>query len=260
MKWALQRQLFYIFILVVFFAILGFLIGYPHFNKAPTCSDSKQNGTETGIDCGGLCARACIEALHPVSVIWSRAFRVVPGRYNAMAYLENKNPNVAVSKIKYRFRFSDRDNIYIGKRDGETFIPPAGKFAIFEPAVDVGSSIPVYTTFEFTEEPVWIQVPEEKINQLKVFVSNIKLEGETTSPKLFATIRNYSLFDIPEINVVVILYDALGNAVSASRTYLDELQGEESAEVSFTWPEPFSSGIVAKEIIPIFNVFSVKLK
>jgi len=260
MTWAMERQLFYILIFTLLFAVFGFFIGYPYFNRAPTCTDNKQNGTETGVDCGGSCIRACIAELDPVSVLWSRAFKVVPGRYNAVAYLENKNPNVVVNKIKYRFRFADKDNIYIAKREGQTYIPSAGKFAIFEPAIDVGNSVPVYTTFEFTEVPSWVQVPKEKIDQVKVFVSNIRLEDEMISPKLFATVRNFSLFSISEISVVAVLYDALGNAVSASRTYLDELRGEESAEVNFTWPEPFSAGVVAKEIIPIYNIFLVKLK
>ena len=67
-----------------------------------------------------------------VSVIWTRAFKVISGRYNAVAYLENHNKNAAIYRIKYKFRFSDKDNIYIGKREGETFIPSSGKFAIFE--------------------------------------------------------------------------------------------------------------------------------
>lgn len=260
MTWALKRQIFYVGVLLVFFLSFAFLIAYPYLNKAPTCFDRKQNGDEAGVDCGGSCVKACIFAVDEISVLWSRAFRVVPGRYNAVAYLENKNINTAINKINYRFRFADKDNIYIGKREGVTSVPPSGKFAIFEPAIDVGNSIPVYTTFEFTESPLWLQVSEEKVGQLKVLASNIKLEDEGTSPKLSATIKNNSLFIIPEVNVVAILYDASHNAVSISRTYIDVLRAEEVKEVSFTWPEPISKPIVYKEIIPMFNIFSVKLK
>jgi len=260
MTWALRRQLLYVAIVVAFFVVFGFLIIYPKINKAPICTDGKQNGDETGIDCGGTCPVACTFQVDKVSILWSRAFRVVPGRYNAVAYLENHNKNTVINKITYRFRFADKDNIYIGKREGSTYVPPSGNFAVFEPAIDMGNSIPIYTTFEFAEMPIWIQVPEEKINQLKVFVSNIKLENEATSPILSATIKNNSLFQIPEINIVAILYDQAGNAISASRTYLDVLQGEENAEINFTWPEAFSEKVIAKEIIPMYNIFSVKLK
>jgi len=260
MTWAFKRQIFYVGVLVILFLVFGFLITYPVLNKAPSCADNKQNGDEIGTDCGGSCAKLCFSQVDPVSIIWSRAFRVVPGRYNAIAYLLNPNKNTAVSKINYKFRFADANNVYIGKREGSTFIPPSGKFAVFEPAIDIGNSIPVYVTFEFTQTPAWVTVTQEKINQLQIFVSNIILTDETASPKLSATIKNNSLFTIPGVNVVAILYDANGNAVSASNTYLDMLNPEESADINFTWPEMLSNKVIAEEIIPLYNIFKVELK
>ena len=260
MTWGLKRQIFYVIVLILFIAGFAFLILYPKFNKAPTCSDWKQNGEETGVDCGGSCVRACLAEQDDISVRWARAFQVIPGRYNAVAYITNHNKNVAVQKINYRFRFGDENNIYIGKRDGSTFIPPGGNFAIFEPAIGVGNSIPVYTTFEFTETPVWLQVPVEKINQLKVLGSDIELQGEDTAPRLSATVKNNSLFTIKNLGVVAILYEADGNTVSASRTYLEKLSPLEIKNITFTWPEPFDKPVVEKEILPIFDIFSAKLE
>lgn len=260
MNWALRRQIFSVIIFILLLGLLGFLIIFSRLNKAPTCSDLRQNGNETGIDCGGSCARACLAQVDKVSVLWARSFRVVPGRYNAVAYLENHNRNTAADKVNYRFRFADKDNVYIGKREGSTFIPPSGKFAVFEPAVDVGNSVPVYTTFEFTQTPNWISVSPEKINQLQILTSNIILENANTSPVLSATIKNNSLFIVPDVNVVAILYGENHNAVSVSRTYLDSLKGEEGRDIHFTWPEPITTKIVAKELIPMYNIFLVKLK
>ena len=241
MTWALKRQIFYLVVLLVFLFILGFLIVSPYINKVPTCTDNIRNGIETGIDCGGSCARACTFEVNQISVLWSRTFEVI-------------------EKIKYKFRFADKNNIYIGKRDGETFIPPSGKFAIFETGIGVGNSIPVYTTFEFTETPIWHNVSEEKLNQLKVLISDIKLENQDTSPHLSATIKNDSLFTIPEVSIVALLYDEKGNAISASRTYLDVLAGKEIQNINFTWPKPILGNVIAKEIIPMYNFFLVKLK
>ncbi|MDP2789433.1 MAG: hypothetical protein Q8O46_05350 [bacterium] len=260
MSWAFKRQILVLTVMAVLFSLFVFFVVVPYFYKTPTCTDNKQNGDEVGVDCGGSCTLACTFEADRVSVLWSRSFQVVEERYNAVAYVENKNRNKAVEKINYKFRFADKDNIYIGIREGSTTIPPAGKFAIFEPAVDVGNSIPVYTTFEFTEEPIWVNVPEEKISQLKITISSIKLEDESFSPRLSANLKNNSLFDINEVGVVAILYDAVGNALSVSRTYLDILQAEEAETVNFTWPEPFPRPIVAKEIIPIYNIFSTQLK
>ena len=259
MPWALKRQLIYTSVVVFVLAFFAFLIIFPQLNKAPTCFDGKQNGEETGVDCGGSCMIACTKQVDHLSVLWARIFRVVPGRYNAVAYLENQNENMAIYKIGYRFRFADKDNVYIGKRDGFTYVPPSGKFTVFAPAIDVGNTIPVYTSFEFTEDPVWVKVPSEKVDQLKVEVSDIKLENETTSPALSATITNKSLFRIPEVSVTSILYDALGNAVSTSHTVIDVLKPEEKTQVNFTWREPILKKVVQKEILPTFDIFSAEL-
>lgn len=258
MTWALKRKITYVSIVSLFFLGFGALVSYPHLTKDPTCNDGKQNGDEIGVDCGGSCTLQCSFAVDKISIVWSRSFEVLPGRYNAVAYLENQNINTAAYKVKYKFRFADKDNLYIGKRDGEAYIPPAGKFAIFEPAIDLGNSVPVYTTFEFTEVPVWVNIPKEKIDQLKVSIANIELENEDTAPHLSAKITNESLFDINEINVVAILYDNLGNAISASRTYVDSLGGEVEAPLNFTWPQPFKSKVITKEIIPMYNIFNAK--
>ncbi len=260
MTWALKRQILFLLVFAVAFSLFAVWITYPLFHRPPSCVDHTQNGDELGVDCGGSCNTACAQHVDPISVLWSRSFQVVPGRYNAVAYIENHNENVAVKKIRYKFRFADKDNLYIGKREGSTYIPPSGNFAIFEPAVDVGNSVPVYTSFEFSEEPIWSQVSPDKADQLKVFTTDIQLVNEETSPKLSAVLTNNSLFVIPEVTVVAILYDELGNAVSASRTYVDVLNKEQSQKVNFTWPEAFPKKVVVKEIIPMFDVFLARLK
>ncbi len=202
----------------------------------------------------------CRAEVDDISVLWSRAFKVVNGRYNAVAYLENQNDAAVVKKINYRFRFADKDNLYIGQREGSTFVPAGGRFAVFEPGVNVGNSIPVYTTFEFTEAPIWLAVEKELLNTVKVFPSNIVLENEGTNPTLSVNIKNNSFYIVPQVNVVAILYDENGNALSASRSVVDELAPEEERGVFFTWPEPWEGTTVTKEIIPTFDVFLIKLK
>lgn len=260
MNWALKRQILDVIILILFIAGFAFLIIYPKVNRPPTCYDGKQNGDETGVDCGGACERACLAEQEGLAVVWARAFKVIPGRYNAVAYITNHNKDAAIKKINYRFRFGDKNNIYIGKRDGVTFIPPGGSFAVFEPAIDVGNSIPVYTTFEFTETPQWLQVPQRAPSRLQVLVSDIVLSGEDARPRLSAQVSNSSLYTLKNLIVVAILHEASGNALAVSRTILDELKPLEKRNIYFTWPEPLSAPVVEKEIIPIFDIFSAKLE
>ena len=99
MTWALRRQIFYVAVILAFFLVFGFLIVYPHLNKVSTCSDFKQNGDETGVDCGGLCQRACIFETDKIAVLWSRAFQVIPGRFNAVAYIEMDDKRAFLERL-----------------------------------------------------------------------------------------------------------------------------------------------------------------
>ncbi len=260
MTWAFKRQIIYVSIVLVFLGLVVLYFAWPYLNRPPACNDGKQNGNETGVDCGGGCPLACFREVDKLSIFWTRSFEVVPGRYNTVAYIENQNQNQVIQSIKYRFRFADENNIYIGQREGETFIPPAGKFAIFEPAVNLGNSKPVFTTFEFTETPIWINVDNSLVEQLKLNVSNIVFENNDTIPRLTGNIKNTSLFNIPDVKAVAILYDEFGNVLNASSTTIPVLARESETNVSFTWRQPMSKQVVREEIIPLFNIFNVKLK
>jgi len=84
--------------------------------------------------------------------------------------------------------------------------------------------------------------------------------GNLTIVPLSLNIKNQSLFTVPNINVVVVLYDKNRNAISASRTFLDELSKEEQQTIVFTWPLAFKGEVVTTEVLPAYNIFDVKLR
>jgi hypothetical protein len=258
MDWSTRRKVFYLGMLAFFVIFVLFIVFQTFFNEKPTCFDGKQNGEEAGIDCGGSCQQICSFQADEVSVFWSRAFEVVPGRYNAVAYLENKNINSLVQRVNYRFRFADTNNVYIASREGTAYIPPTGKFAIFEPAIGTGTSVPVYTSFEFTQAPAWQQARADILSQVRIITSEYVFEN-STSPKLTAKIKNNSLLEIPNINIIVILYDKDGVAINSSRTFVDLLEREEEEDLVFTWPDSFDREVSNIEIIPIYNILQVRI-
>lgn len=120
-KWALKRKSFYFAIVVVGFLVWFFVSILPRFRVAPTCFDGLQNGNESGIDCGGSCSRYCDAIAVPLVFKWARSFEVVPGRYNALAIVENQNSGAGVMSIPYEFKLYDENNIFITRRT-ETII------------------------------------------------------------------------------------------------------------------------------------------
>ena len=255
MSWASKRKTLYVLVAVVFLVIV---LGVPSFfavYRAPTCSDGQQNQGELGIDCGGPCKNLCQEkALSPI-ILWQRVFKVTPGSYNAIAYIENPNVTAGASGVAYIFRLYDKNNVLISERTGQADLLPNKTFPIFESNVPAGQKIPTRVTFEFTKAPFWTTkdslLPE-------IAVTGVVFSREDTTPHLEATIENRSVKNVANLPVVAIMYDTDGNAIAASRTVVDFLTKKSSLPLVFTWPEPFTKSISKKEITPILSQSNIQ--
>jgi hypothetical protein len=256
MSWALRRQIFYIMIVVLTLALILFGMFYKVIFKPASCFDKKQNGGEFGIDCGGACALYCANQVSEPVVLWSRAFPVIGSNYNLLAYVENQNKRGAVRMADYEFKIYDTNNQLIGTRSGTTFIPPNQRFPIFESRFDAGASVPRSVTFSFKGNLVWV-VKDPVLATLPLRVDRIILGEDTESPNLSARISNESIYDLPEFDVITILYDSMHNAIAVSKTHKDGLPSNASSTLLFTWPNPFSDTPVKNDVITMINPFSV---
>lgn len=256
MTWASKRQFKYALGFFGVLILIIFLFVYPYIFKKPTCSDGKQNSTETGIDCGGTCSLMCDTEVSDPVVLWSRAFPVVGSNYNLVAYIENRNKNSGVMSVSYEFRVYDANNTLLGRRQGKTFIPPNQRFAIFEPRFDAGEIELKSVTFEFISSLVWVKKPPT-LQILPIRVKDIVFDDNPDTPNLSAIISNESIYDLPEFDVIAILYDQENNAINASKTHKDGLLSGDKLPVAFTWPEKLSSLPITKDVLVQINPFSV---
>lgn len=247
-QWAAKRKLTYGAIVVVAAFILVGVPLYLIFHKSSTCFDSIKNQNEKEVDCGGVCARICPSDISAPIITWQRVFQVTPGIYNAIAYVQNPNVLNRVDDVEYVFRLYDKDNAMITQRIGRTFLPANQSFAVFEAGIKTGPRTPVRTSFEFTDSPSWIQNPAN-YKDPAVVAENVALTNESASPRIDLSVRNLSLETIKTIGVVAIIYDAEDNAIAASRTVVENLSAQSRTPVTFTWPAPFPSQAVRKEIL-----------
>ena len=241
MDWATKRQLQYLGIL--FFSVILFIV-IPFFvfiYKSPTCFDGAKNGKETGIDCGGSCRLLCTaEIANPISRWDPRVFKVASSSYSVLAYMENPNVAAEVYNAPYSFKLFDAQGVLITERTGTTFIPKGINFAVFEPNVNTGERIPVRATFAFTKELTWVR---NTTSSPVIDVSNQTLLSPDTTPRVEAKVTNNSLDRVPNIDLTAIVSDGAGNAIGASRTYIDALEPGQSEKVTFTWPGPFAAKV-----------------
>lgn len=249
MSWAGKRQILYILTILLFLGVISAYPIYAIFIKhTPTCSDNIQNQDEIGVDCGGVCPRACLDQVVDQPLIsWARVFPVSGSIYNLVAYIQNPNVTYIGSPTRYLFKVFDKDNTLIDVAEDTVSTPPTHIYPIFEQGFNAGKKIPDHVTFEFIENVVWFKYKGLKS---ELNVTEEVLSNATTTPRLDATISNKTTNVYKDIEVVAILYDDAGNAIQVSRTFIPILADNDSTHVSFTWPNAFDRPVATIEIIP----------
>jgi len=253
--WAQKKQATYGFFVLLFLVVVVSIPAYyTFFHHAPTCFDGIQNQGEEGIDCGGPCTKVCAPEAQPPIVHWQLFFKVTDGVYNVVANVENPNTGVYATDVPYTFRLYDDNNVEIADRTGTAFMLPNAVFPIFEGGLMTGERVPVRATFEFDGTPSWQKKPYVLP---RLVVIDQTLSGSST-PRVDATIQNTEDYDVSNIEVVSVIYDADGNAIAASDTLVDHIAAQSSQDVVFTWPQPFTEPVskilITPKIAPRFDL------
>ena len=250
MSWGTNRRnavLLTTFLLVFIpVAFIAFLLFY----NPPTCFDGKQNGNESGTDCGGSCQLVCTTQAYDPVVLWERYFRVDEGLYNVLAYVENPNPTAEVVNAAYTFKLFNSESVLIGDRSGVITLGPKSVRPIIETGMETFKQVPTRVSFEFTQPFVFEKKdPKDAL----VIIKDELIENEQTAPRVRATIQNISLQNLRDIDVIVIVYDVFDNVLGTSSTFVPTLLSEESEDIVFTWPQPFTEDVVRIEVIPVYD-------
>jgi Mg-chelatase subunit ChlD len=235
-SWARKRQIIVGAILFLLGVALSLGLYFQFFYVAPSCSDGIQNGEERGVDCGGACLRICAADVSTPVVKWARSFEIVTGQYNAVAYVENMNRQAGTPAIPYTFSLYDEAGL-ITERSGVTILPPGSIYPIFEGRISTGTRVPTRTFLELGDARDWL--PAEAGREQFTILSR-ELSGIETSPRLVAQIANNTLGTLFDTEVVATIFDVRGNALTSSRTVVEQFDERETRQVVFTWPEPIA--------------------
>lgn len=231
---------------MIIIAIVGGIIWF--FRPQVTCFDNRQNQNEEGVDCGGICEKKCLGRIEDVRVVWTRFFEIENGFYDVAALVDNPNTLAGAKKIIYRFRIHDRNNILIAIREGRTFINPGERFIVFESRVRTLERIPATVSLE-VDSVVWEREDGPKPN---ISSFGYVLIREPFG-RLEAILRNNDIFEVNNLEIVVLLLDKSENAIAISRTIVESLARDSEKRIGFTWPfaipeEPASIKIFVRKI------------
>lgn len=242
--WAFWRRVQYGTGTFVVIAAFSTLLYFMVFAVPPTCFDGRQNGSETGVDCGGACMRICAVSVVTPTVVWAESFAVTDGQYNAVAYIDNRNVIAGTPRLDYIFRLYD-DAGLITERSGNTVLPPNNSYPIFEGRIDTGSRVPTRTTVELTTADLWLPFSN---NRAQFRTVNLQLQGADERPRLNVQMENTALTESQNVEVIATIFDTMGNPLTASQTFVERFGARSQTDITFTWPEPIAKTVRSCEV------------
>lgn len=252
-SWGARRRNRIISIFLLIVGAIVILIFLNLISSDPTCFDGRRNGDEQGRDCGGSCDLLCEgQAIKPL-VHWSRSFQVAPGIYNAVAYLENLNTEAGSDRLDYTFTAYNSDNVLVAQRSGSIKLRPREVIPVVENSINVGKQEISRTTFSMDNMIIWnSQEPRDRV----IVVGDERLFEVDSLPRISADVTNISIDTLEDLELIVIIYDASGNAINTSSTIIESISKDEKREIIYTWPRPFSKDVQRFEIIPLYELSS----
>ena len=247
MNWASKRRFIITSILAAVAIAIVASVAIAIFYDTPTCMDRKKNQDETGIDCGGSCARVCeAEALAP-SATFTRPIPSL-GRTDVIAYVVNPNTDAAAKNVRFTIELYGADGIVVTRKEGTVDLPPDATVPVYLPNV-YSSSLPVARAF-LTFDPssfAFMKYKDQRI--IPRYNDDAQISG--VPPRITASFTNPSAQTLRNIPVVVTVFDAEGNAIAATQTLLTELPPQGRAEVVFVWSQPFVAVPTRVDVVPV---------
>jgi Mg-chelatase subunit ChlD len=156
----------------------------------------------------------------------------------------NKNRIAASPEVRYTFSLFDADGL-ITERSGTTVLPPDSEYPVFESRIYTEGRVPTQTFIEIEPADLWLPAA---VGRNQFTVTDRQIFDADGTPKLEAKIKNNALTEARKVEVVATIFDAKGNALTSSRTFVDNFEARSEQTAVFTWPEPIAKTVRSCEV------------
>lgn len=249
--WSARRKLAYagagIMVITLAFVFLFRGTLFPN----STCFDGKQNGFESGIDCGGECSLRCSQDVIPLSVSWTALSQTSSTTYDLIASISNKNLDNVPHEVSYSFIVYDGEGRVMNIIPGRSIVPLGDFPIIYQNAMF--SAVPKSMRVTLSNDAKHYKVTERPAERI-IQVSDQKFEAGSI-PRVSAKVTNRTRQVFRNVPVRAVLYDANGNAFAGGETIIPELGKEEQENVVFTWKRSFDHAPITIRVLEILDPF-----
>jgi hypothetical protein len=253
MSWAARRR--FVILLIIGAVVVAFLttVGVATFYDAPSCSDGKQNQGEIGVDCSGPCSSICTSEAQSPTVLFTKAIPNGAGRVDVIARVENKNADAAAKNVPYIVTLYGADQSLIQEISGNVDLPPGTSVPVFIPGISSGKQTNVRAFLEIdSSSPRWFYMTSDP--RIMPAVSNTKLGGIASAPRIEAVLTNPSIFTLTNTKVIVLVRNDKGDVIAASSTIIPAIPAQGKMTATFTWNVAFQNMPASIEIVPIVQL------
>jgi hypothetical protein len=204
-----------------------------------SCFDKKQNGDETGSDCGGSCSLRCDGTYKDIKVNFSRVLPVSENRYDVFALMENFNNDVSFPKVPYNLNIYSSEGILLASAKGGFAINPQSRAIVYIP------------NLEIKQKPKIIDFNLEKHSALKIFAyenkNNLSVstwqaqKGVGDTLQVIGELENKTTKAVSNSTTYALLYDETRTVYAVGRTQNSNVKGREKTVIAYTWgdlPKP----------------------
>ena len=235
--WAIWRRTLYMSGFLVVVGTMAATWYFTAIHETPTCFDEKKNGYESGIDCGGSCVRICAADLMAPEILWAQSFKIADGQYNTVAYIDNRNQLAGTPNLSYTFDLLSNGEV-VATRSGVVSLPPKTTYPLFEGRIFVDSGKPITETrLTIDPSPLWLP---GKVSYGQFSKLNQDLVSADSRPRLNVEIENSGLTEANDVEVVATIFNAAGQPVTASQTFVESIEARETKDIVFTWQAPIA--------------------
>lgn len=215
----LVKQLLYGGGYLVFFGLIVFGAYLLWLKPAPSCFDNKQNGNETGVDCGGSCIPCEIKRLSPVEASWVKVFPE-ENSLALVAELRNSNQEYGARFFSYRFEAQEASGATTTIASGASFIY-AGEIKYLLALVN--QSLASGTVALKITDPQWAKKIDfdAPITQLRA-IQTVGIDN-VAHAVVNGFVTNQNPYPLSRVALIAFAANKNGAVIGVSRTELDNL-------------------------------------
>jgi len=244
-----------IFIIAFLFLILIIiLISRRNNSLSRTCFNHIQDTKEEGIDCGGVCAKAC-DVLEKLEILWTKIIPIENNKYHFLGLIKNPNALYGASQFKYQFQALDSVGKVIAEREGESFILPGEDKYLSEINIDIVGNVDkidlkisdlIWQRFSAYKKPILVVIDK---NLQNIHEGDFFLE-------LSGGLINDSIYNLRTVSIDVVLFDQHDNAVALNQTYVGNIRSQERRDFKVFWKQNIPVQNIKKfDVRPETNIF-----